>query len=262
MREGERLSAVLVAGYLRDDLRRDVAGSEEAVRLLDQSLADDGSVLQHILKVDEVAVVLALRIIVGVVEMDDALLVSLDDLLREQYAARQILADFARHIVALRGVDDRVFVGILLLDLLICLINQGENALVGCVGLTSEISLVTVAHVFLRDLKTAHLHDSGLDHLLDVLDVEGMRSCPDTGGHIVRDCLNLEFVHLVDPLDLAVRLRDGIHDFLLVKGDLLTASLDDIYFYLGIAGFRIFHSRNFLSVFMTAAFRSVALCSG
>ena len=49
MGQRKGLSAVLVAGYLGNDLGGNVAGSKEAVRLLDHGLADDRTILQHIL---------------------------------------------------------------------------------------------------------------------------------------------------------------------------------------------------------------------
>ena len=52
MSQSERLTAVLVARHLCNDLCRHVAGREKAVRLLDHRLADHGSVLKHVLEVD------------------------------------------------------------------------------------------------------------------------------------------------------------------------------------------------------------------
>ena len=52
MSQSERLTSVLVARHLCNDLCRHVAGREKAVRLLDHRLADHGSVLKHVLKVD------------------------------------------------------------------------------------------------------------------------------------------------------------------------------------------------------------------
>ncbi len=79
MGQADALSAVLVACDLGNDLGRDVAGSGEAVGLLYEGVADNGAVLEHILEVHEVAVVHVLSEIVGVVEVDQALLISLDD---------------------------------------------------------------------------------------------------------------------------------------------------------------------------------------
>ena len=52
--------------------------------LLNQGLADDSAILQHVFQVDEVAVVFPLGEIVGVMEMDDAFFMGLHDFLRQQ----------------------------------------------------------------------------------------------------------------------------------------------------------------------------------
>ena len=85
MRQSKGLSAILVAGYLRHDLGGHVAGRKETVRLLDHRLTDHSAILQHILQIDQVAVVLLLCKIVGIMEMDDAFLMRADDLLWQQH---------------------------------------------------------------------------------------------------------------------------------------------------------------------------------
>ncbi len=72
MGEREGLSAVLIAGYLCDDLCGHVTCGKEAVRLFDHGLTDHSSVLKHILKIDQVTVMLFLCEIVGIVEMNDS----------------------------------------------------------------------------------------------------------------------------------------------------------------------------------------------
>ena len=52
---------------------------EKLCGLLDERAGDDGAVLQHVLQVDQVAVVHMLGEVVGVVEVDDALVVGLHD---------------------------------------------------------------------------------------------------------------------------------------------------------------------------------------
>ena len=89
MRERDGLSAVLVACDLRNDLRCDVAGRRERMRLLDERAGDDRAILQHILKIDEVAVVDSLRVVVGIMEMDDAVAVRLHNVLREKDTLRR-----------------------------------------------------------------------------------------------------------------------------------------------------------------------------
>ena len=100
------------------------------MRLLDEGAGDDGAVLQHVIKVDQIAVVHVLGIVVGIVEVDDALLMRLDDLRGEQHAHGQILADLAGHIVTLYAVDGRVLVGVLLLDFLVVALDEGEDLVI------------------------------------------------------------------------------------------------------------------------------------
>lgn len=97
---------------------------EKAVGLRDKSTADNGTILQHILQIDQITVVHMLGKIIRVVKMDDALLMGLHDIRRKQNTAGDILADLACHIVALYAVDSGVLIGILLLDFLIITFNQ------------------------------------------------------------------------------------------------------------------------------------------
>ena len=131
VRQGNRLAAVLVGGDLRDDLRGDIAGGGEAVRALDQRAGDDRAVLEHILQIDQVAVVHMLGVIIGVVKMDDALLVRLNDILGQQQAVGDISGNLARHIIALRGVDDGVLVGVFLLGLFVVALDQAQDLVIG-----------------------------------------------------------------------------------------------------------------------------------
>ena len=87
MGQRDRLAAVLVAGHLCHDLGGNVAGSKEAVRLLDHGLTDNCTVLEHILQIDQVAVMLLLRKIIGIVEMDDTGLMRAHNLCRKQDTA-------------------------------------------------------------------------------------------------------------------------------------------------------------------------------
>ena len=124
MGQRNRLAAVLGGSNLGDNLRRDVAGSREAVRLLDQRARDNGAVLEHVLQVHQVAVMHVLGKVVGIVEVNQALVVGIHDLLRQQNALSQVLGNLAGHVVALNGVDGRVLVRVLLLDLFVIALDQ------------------------------------------------------------------------------------------------------------------------------------------
>ena len=51
------------------------------------------------------------------------------------------------------------------------MVYERKDSVVRGVGLTCELSLVTVTHIFLCNLISSHLHDTGLDHILNVLHV-------------------------------------------------------------------------------------------
>ncbi len=227
VRERDALSAVLVAGHLRDDLRGDVAGGGEGMRTLDERAGDDGAVLQHILEVHEVAVVHVLGIIVRVVEVDDALLMRLDDVLGQEDAVGQVAADLARHVVALGGVDDGVFVAVLLLGLLVVALDEGENLIVRRVALAHERAGVAVGDVALGDLKRAVRHDLVLDEVLDLFDRGSAAQALARQLHAFGDALDLDRRHARVLLRGAVRLRDGGNDLDDIKFDLRAVSLND-----------------------------------
>ena len=198
----------------------------------DQSLADDRPVLEHVLQIDQVAVVFLLCKIVGVVEMDDPLLMSSNHLFRQQDTHCQILADLSRHIVTLGGVDHRILVGVFLIYLFVEVLDKGQYPIVRGVGLSGKLTLVTISYIFLCYFVAAHLHDSRLYHVLDILYMDRVGHLGDLSRHIVCDRLDLIFVQLIDRRHLLVGSLDGVGDFQQIKRDLLTISFDYIYFYI------------------------------
>ena len=117
---------------------------------------------------------LSLGEIIGVMEVDDALFMGVHHLLRKEDALCQVLGDLACHVIALRGIDHRILVGVLLLHFLVHLVDQGENSVIRCIRLAGDLSLIAVTHIFLRNLIAAHLHDARLNHVLDILYIHGM----------------------------------------------------------------------------------------
>ena len=229
MRERDALPAVLVARHLRDDLRGDVAGGGEGMRTLNERAGDDRAVLQHVLQIHKVAVVHVLGIIVRVVEVDDALLVRLDDVLGQEDAVGQVAADLARHVVALRGVDDGVLVAVFLLGFLVVALDEGEDLVVRRVALAHERAGVAVGDVALGDLKRAVRHDLMLDEVLDLFD-RGGAAQPLAGQlHALGDALDLDRRHARVLLCGGVCLGDGGDDLDDVELDLRAVSFDDLH---------------------------------
>ena len=227
--QADALAAVLAGRDLRNNLCGNVAGRGEGVRLFNQSAADDRAVLQHIVQIDEVAVVHVLGVVVGIVEVDDALLMRLDDLRGEQHAHGQILADLAGHIVTLYAVDGRVLVGVLLLDFLVVALDEGEDLVVRRVVGALEALHVAIGDVPAGNLIRAGGHDGVLDDVLDLLDVHRVAAGIADLLHMIAD---LDDLLLRQALGIGydlVSLRDGRNNFGNVKDSLAAVALDDLH---------------------------------
>ena len=139
------------------------------MRLLDHCAGDHGAVLQHIVQIDQIAVVHMLRVVVRVVEMDDTGFMGINDLLRQENSAGDVLGDLACHIVSLHGVDRRVLVRVFLLDLLVVALDQAQNAVIGRIGLSDQASDIAVGNILLCDLKRTMCHNGFLHEILYLL---------------------------------------------------------------------------------------------
>ena len=124
MGQGNTLSAVLGTCNLRDCLCGNVAGSGKALRRIDHRLADNRTVLKHVLQIDQTAVVHVLRKIIRVMKMDDSFLMRLYDLRWQKESSGDILADLTGHIISLYAVYSRILVGVLLFYFLVIAFQQ------------------------------------------------------------------------------------------------------------------------------------------
>ena len=229
MRQADALAAVLVGRHLRNDLGRDVAGRREGMRLLDQGARDDGAVLQHVVQVHQIAVVHVLGIIVGVMEVDDALLMRLDDVRRQQHPHRQVLADLAGHIVALHAVDGGVLVGVLLLDFLVVALNQRENAVVGGIVGALETLHIPVGDVLAGNLVGAGGHDRILHQILDLLDVHRVAAALALLRNLIRNAQDLFFGQAQVGSHNIVGFGHGGYNFGNIKDGFAAVALDDLH---------------------------------
>ena len=229
VRQRDGLAAVLAAGHLGDDLRGDVARGGEAVRALDERAGDDGAVLQHVLQVDQVAVVHVLREVVGVVEVDDALVVGFHHVGRQEQAHGDVLGDLACHVVALHGVDRGVLVRVLLLGFLVVALDERQDLVVSGVGLALERLVVAIDDVLARDGVTALRHDLVLDHVLDLFHGHGMARAAAEPLDAVRRQRDLVFGQALLGNDVPVGTLDGVDDLVDVERRLGAAALDDLH---------------------------------
>ena len=229
MGQADALAAVLAGCHLGDDLGGDVAGGGEGMGLLDEGAGNDGTVLQHVVQIDQVAVVHVLGKVVGIVEVDDALLVGLDDVGRQQHAHGQVLGDLARHIVTLDRVDGGVLVGVLLLDLLVVALDEAEDAVVGGVVGAAQALHIAVGDIVAGHLVGAGAHDAVLHQILDLLHAHGMAA--GLAGLLdgIGNGKDLGLGQALVLLHHIVRLGDGGNDLGNVKHGLAAVALDDFH---------------------------------
>ena len=183
------------------------------MRTVDRRAADDRAVLQHVLEVHEVAVVHPLRVVVHVVEMQDAGVVRLHDLLRQQKALRHVLRDRTSHVVALHRVDRRVLVGVLLLRLLVRAVDERENLAVRRVVLALEGLYETIRNVLLCHRVRARLLDLRLHQVLNLLHAQRAVMRRRELLYLLRDALDARLRQLVRIVHRGIRLADGDDDF-------------------------------------------------
>ena len=206
------------------------------MRLLNQGAGNDGTVLQHIFQIYQVAVVHMLRIVVRVVEVDDTGLVGGHDLLGQEDAAGDVLGDFACHVVTLDSVDGGVLVGVLLLDLFVVALDQAQDPVIGGVGLTQQAAGVAVGDILLGHLESAVSHDGLLHQVLNFLNRGAASHFLAGNGHALGNAGNLQRGHANLLLYGFIGLGDGHEDFI------------DIENYFCTVSFNNFHRLSFLTV--------------
>ena len=182
------------------------------MRPLDERAGDHRAVLQHVLEVDEVAVVHVLREVVRVVEVDDALVVGLHDVGGEQLAHGEVLGDLAGHVVALDGDDRGVLVGVLLLDLLVVALDEREDLVVGRVLVALLVLHVAVDDVLAGHLEVVERHELVLDEVLDLLDGDGVAGLHALVGDVQGGELDLALGEALGGGHLGVGGADGVLD--------------------------------------------------
>ena len=237
MGQADALAAVLVGGHLCNDLGGNVAGGGEAVRLFDIGAGNDGAVLQHILKVHQIAVVHMLGEVVGIVEVDQTLLMCLYDLRVQQQTGGQILGDLAGHIVALHAVDGGVLVGVLLLDLFVLALDQAQDALVGGVGLALQALDIAVGDIVACYIVRLNVHQLVLHQILYLFHADRAVELLALVGNSCGDLGDLLPAQTSLTAHRIAGFGNGGDDLGNIKRNFCTVSFDDLHrfssFYIG-----------------------------
>ena len=199
------------------------------MRLLNQRTRDNSAVLEHVLQVHQIAVVHVLGKVIRIVEMDQALIMGIHDLLGQQHTLSQVLGDLAGHVVTLNGIDGRVLVGVLLLDLFVVALDQRQDLVIGRVLLALQALNIAIDDVMASDLVAVETHDLVLDQILNLLDRHGVARVLACLGDVLCRVNHLAVGKTRALLDLQVCSTDGIDDLIDVKDNLGAAALDDLH---------------------------------
>ena len=229
MGQADALTTVLAGGHLCDNLCGDVASGREPMRALNQSAGNHCTVLQHVIEVEQVAVVHMLGIVISIVEMDDARVVSFYDVLRQQHTHGQIFTDFTGHVVALYRHHLWILVRVFLLDLFVSVFDEGKNLVICGIVLAHCIVSVAILDVGACDLVVTAVHQDIFHNVLYFLHggrVTEVFTCSHSlcsiGRYVILRKLFC-FRYAV------VGFSNGNTDFLRVEFLFLTGTLDDTH---------------------------------
>ena len=167
--KADTLTAVLAGCNLCNNLSGNVASSREAMGTLNQSAGNHCAILQHVIEVEQVAVVHMLGIVISIMEMNDTRVVSLDDIFRQKHTHGKVFTYFASHIISLNRNDLRILIGILLLDLFVPILNQRQDSVIGSIMLTHSIMRIPILDISTSHLMASTVHQNILNDILNLL---------------------------------------------------------------------------------------------
>ena len=167
--------------------------------------------------------------IVGIMEMDNTLVMSLHHIIRQQHTHGKILGNLACHIVALYWVNGGVLIGILLLNILIVALNKREDLVISCVLLALEALNVTIDDVLASNLKTTQCHDFILNHVLNLFYRNGMSSCFTTILNVLGGIYDLTLCQTLIKRHFFVGSTNSIWNLREIKAHFGTIAFNDLH---------------------------------
>ena len=140
------------------------------------------------------------------------------------------LADLARHVVPLDGVDGGVLVGVLLLDFLVVALDQAEDAgRPWCWTDAREAAGIAVGDIFLGHLESAVGHDGLFHQILNFL--HGRAAAHFLAGDLdaLGNSLDLQRGHTYLLVHRIIGLGHGHDDLINVKNDFRTVTFNNLH---------------------------------
>ena len=89
--------------------------------------------------------------VVGVVEMDETVVMGFDDVMRQKFAHGEVFRNFAGHVVALHRNHGGVLVGVFLLHFFVVGFDKRKNLVIGRVLVALLVLQVAIDDVLARD---------------------------------------------------------------------------------------------------------------
>ncbi len=191
---------------------------------------DNCSVLEHVFKVYEVAVVHVLSKIICIVEVDDSFVVSGCNVRVQQEAACNIFTYFAGHVVTLNANNSWILVRVLLLYLFIVFFEKRHNLFVSCVLFTHNLVAVTVCDIKLCNFICTVFHNTVFYQILNLFNVESVTLSVTSNFNVVYDGLNFVIWKTMSFFNLTVSLANSDINLVAVEWNFGTATLDDSHF--------------------------------
>ena len=111
------------------------------------------------------------------------------------------------------------------------MLDQRQDSIICGIGLTGQLPFVAVTHILLRNLVTAHFHNAGLYHILNILYVHSVGGFSNLLSNVVCNCPDLIIIHLMNPLYILVCLPDCILNLGNIKRHFLAVSFSYVGLY-------------------------------
>ena len=229
MGQGDRLTAILITGYLGNNLGSNITGSREGVRLFNQRTGNYCAVLEHIFQIDQTAVHHVLHKVVAVMEVDNTLFVRLLNVIRHKQTVSNIAAYLAGDVVSLSREDCGIFVAVLLDDCFIDVIRNREDFAVQRRSVPQKLMFIAILDVRFGDYELALFHQLSFNVVLDFLNrnrtVAPLIAVIQTGGDFLGHLVLISY--RTELFNLRECLGNGVGNFAFVKVSFTAITFND-----------------------------------
>ena len=199
------------------------------MRLFNQRTRNYRAVLQHVLQIDKVAVMHMLSEIIGVVEVNNPLVVRRYDIFGQKNPAGKIFRNFTRHIIALNAVHRGVFIGIFLLYLFVVTFDKRKNMRVRSIGFARQRTGKTVSNVLSGKRKGVYRHKAILHHILNLFHGYGTPHVITFLLYVRRKSNDFLVGNFGEIVHFLVGFAYRVNDFLPVEQHFLPVSFNDLH---------------------------------